>query len=61
MELVNPTGLIQFAWREKIESRRRKLHDIIRDTMGPETEDTKTEAVTEERYVLCLGDDSTTD
>ncbi|MFZ7127586.1 MAG: TetR/AcrR family transcriptional regulator [Desulfobacterales bacterium] len=36
MEMVNPTGLIQDAWHEIIEPRRRKLHEIIRDTAGPE-------------------------
>jgi TetR/AcrR family transcriptional regulator, regulator of cefoperazone and chloramphenicol sensitivity len=34
MELVNPTGLLQDAWRELIEPRRRVLHDIIREIMG---------------------------
>lgn len=34
MELVNPTGLIQDAWRELIKPRRRKLHEIIRELMG---------------------------
>ena len=39
MELVNPTGLIQDAWRESIEPRRQKLHDIIRDIMGQNADD----------------------
>jgi len=39
MELVNPTGLVQDAWRELIEPRRRKLHDIIRDIIGPKAEE----------------------
>ena len=39
MELVNPTGLIQDAWRELIEPRRRILHDIIREIMGKKTDD----------------------
>ena len=39
MEIVNPTGLIQAAWHEKIEPRRRKLHDILRDIIGPGAED----------------------
>ena len=34
MELVNPTGLIQHAWHEMIEPRRRKLHRIIRRIIG---------------------------
>lgn len=34
MELVQPTGLIQDAWKEMIEPRRRKLHRIIRAVMG---------------------------
>ena len=40
MELVNPAGLVQDAWRELIEPRRRKLHDIIRDIIGPKAEET---------------------
>jgi hypothetical protein len=39
MEMVNPTGLIQDAWHDIIEPRRRKLHDIIRGIMGPEAND----------------------
>ncbi len=39
MELVNPTGLIQGAWRELIEPRRQKLHDIIREIMGQKADD----------------------
>ena len=39
MELVNPTGLIRDAWRELIEPRRRKLHDIIREIMGQKVDD----------------------
>ncbi|BBO73055.1 TetR family transcriptional regulator [Desulfosarcina widdelii] len=39
MELVNPTGLIQDAWHEMIEPRRQKLHDIIREILGPAVED----------------------
>jgi len=39
MELVNPTGLIQDAWRELIEPRRRKLHDIIREIIGQKADD----------------------
>jgi AcrR family transcriptional regulator len=39
MEMVNPTGLIQGAWHETIEPRRRKLHDILRDIIGPGAED----------------------
>ena len=35
MEMVNPTGLIQEAWHEIIEPRRRKLQALIRDVMGP--------------------------
>ena len=36
MEMVNPTGLMQDAWHEIIEPRRRELHDIIRGVAGPE-------------------------
>jgi len=39
MEMVNPTGLIQDAWHETIEPRRRILHDIIRDMAGADIED----------------------
>ena len=39
MEMVNPTGLIQDAWHDLIEPRRRKLHTIIRDIMGPGADD----------------------
>lgn len=39
MELVNPTGLIQDAWHELIEPRRRKLHEIIREIIGPKADD----------------------
>lgn len=39
MEMVNPTGLIQDAWHELIEPRRRKLHAIIRDVMDPGSDD----------------------
>jgi AcrR family transcriptional regulator len=39
MEMVNPTGLIQDAWHALIEPRRRKLHAIIRDVMGPGADD----------------------
>lgn len=35
MEMVTPTGLIQEAWHETIEPRRRRLHGLIRDVMGP--------------------------
>ncbi len=39
MENVNPTGLIQSAWHETIEPRRRKLHDILREIIGPGVKD----------------------
>jgi AcrR family transcriptional regulator len=39
MEMVNPTGLIQDAWHELIEPRRRKLHAIIREVMGSGADD----------------------
>jgi AcrR family transcriptional regulator len=39
MEMVNPTGLIQDAWHDLIEPRRRRLHAIIRDVMGSEAGD----------------------
>lgn len=38
MELVNPTGLIQETWREMIEPRRRKLHEIIEKIIGEKTD-----------------------
>ncbi len=38
-ELVNPTGLIQEAWHELIEPRRRRLHDIIRAIIDPGAEE----------------------
>ncbi|MDD9301567.1 MAG: CerR family C-terminal domain-containing protein [Desulfobacter sp.] len=34
MELVNPTGLIQDAWYDKIQPNRQKLHQIIQNIMG---------------------------
>jgi AcrR family transcriptional regulator len=39
MELVNPTGLIQDAWRELIDPRRQTLHDIIREIIGQKADD----------------------
>ena len=39
MEMVHPTGLIQAAWRKIIEPRRQRLHAIIRDIIGQDTED----------------------
>jgi AcrR family transcriptional regulator len=39
MEIANPTGLIQDAWRELIAPRRKKLHDIIRELIGPDTDE----------------------
>jgi AcrR family transcriptional regulator len=39
MEIVNPTGLIQAAWHETIEPQRRKLHDILREIIGPGAEE----------------------
>jgi len=39
MELVNPSGLIQDAWHELIDPRRRKLHEIIREIMGQKADD----------------------
>jgi AcrR family transcriptional regulator len=35
-ELVSPTGLIQDAWHDLVEPRRRALHQIIRKLIGPE-------------------------
>jgi len=35
MELLNPTGLIEDAWREMMETRRQRLQQIIRRIMGP--------------------------
>ena len=37
-ELVSPTGLIQDAWHDLIEPRRRALHQMIRKIIGPEAE-----------------------
>ena len=34
MEMVHPTGLIQDAWHETMEPRRRKLHDMLRELIG---------------------------
>ena len=34
MELLNPTGLIEDAWREMMETRRQRLQQIIRRIMG---------------------------
>ena len=39
MEIANPTGLIQDAWRELIAPKRKKLHDIIRELIGPDTDE----------------------
>jgi AcrR family transcriptional regulator len=36
IELLNPTGLIEDAWHEMIESRRRRLQQIIRRIIGPD-------------------------
>lgn len=38
-ELVNPSGLIQDAWRDMIEPRRRALHSMIRQIAGPDVEE----------------------
>jgi AcrR family transcriptional regulator len=38
-ELVQPTGLIQDAWREMIDPRRRVLHRIIRSIAGPDADE----------------------
>jgi hypothetical protein len=37
--MVQPTGLIQDAWREIIEPKRRRLHEIIREIAGPQITD----------------------
>jgi len=39
MEMVNPTGLIQDAWHDLIDPRRRRLHAVIREVMGPGADD----------------------
>lgn len=39
MELLNPTGLIEDAWREMMETRRQRLQQIIRRIIGPGTEE----------------------
>ena len=38
MELVNPTGLIPDSWREMIDPRRQRLHNLIREIMGPKAD-----------------------
>jgi len=38
-ELVSPTGLIQDAWHQMIEPRRRALHTLIRKIIGPEADE----------------------
>jgi AcrR family transcriptional regulator len=38
-ELVSPTGLIQDAWREMVDPRRRVLHQIIRGIAGPDADE----------------------
>ena len=37
-ELVSPTGLIQDAWHDLIEPRRRRFHEILRAIIDPEAE-----------------------
>lgn len=39
MELLNPTGLIEDAWREMMETRRQRLQQIIRRIMGTGAEE----------------------
>lgn len=39
MELANPTGLIKDSWHDIVEPKRRKLHAIIRDILGPNVEE----------------------
>ncbi|MDA8137046.1 MAG: CerR family C-terminal domain-containing protein [Desulfobacteraceae bacterium] len=39
MEMVNPTGLIQDTWREQLDSRRQRLHAIIRDIIGTQADE----------------------
>ena len=41
MELANPTGLIKDSWHDIVEPKRRKLHAIIRDILGPNAEELK--------------------
>ena len=36
--MVNPTGLIQDAWHDLIEPKRRRLQEGIKEIMGPETD-----------------------
>lgn len=38
-ELVSPTGLIQDAWHDMIEPRRRRIHDILRALIDPQAEE----------------------
>lgn len=38
-ELVSPTGLIQDAWHDMIEPRRRRIHEILRAIIDPQAEE----------------------
>ncbi len=40
MELANPTGLIDDAWKEEVAPRRQEMHDLIRRIMGPDAPET---------------------
>lgn len=39
IEMINPTGLIQDTWHDQIAAQRERLHAIIRDVIGPKTDD----------------------
>lgn len=40
MEMANPTGLIDEAWKEEVAPRREELHRLIRRIMGPDVPET---------------------
>jgi hypothetical protein len=40
MELANPTGLIDEAWKKEVAPRKQEMLDLIRSIMGPETPQT---------------------
>jgi len=40
MEMANPTGLIDEAWKEEVAPRREELHRVVRLLMGPDMPET---------------------
>ena len=40
MEMANPTGLIDDAWKEEVAPRREELHRLVRRFMGPDVPET---------------------